>query len=150
VAQKTIAPSVHTLTIEPGVEVRAVNPSWRRPFKIVKREERDGIVAFLCKFTEMDPDRNPSFPNDPIFNYFRVAHHKASGITDAGCALTHLPDEVPGLDFDRAVGDLDRFKCPKCGEHVRLRSRVLKRRVELVVTQYTCPKCGHSEIDCLD
>lgn len=149
------------LIIDKDVAVDAVNPSWNRPFEIVEQKAKvmsNGATArfFLCRFTKPDPER-AAHPDryreyDPDFHSFGVAHVEGTKITEAWCILafrgTTKPEDIDIVT--RGEGELRRHECPNCKQYVVFRTRVLRRRVELVVTQYTCPKCGHKDVDYLD
>ena len=138
-----------TLTLERGVTFDVMNTSWVRPFNIEQRLEVGTKRYYLCRFTQPDPDR--SMVTDYEFMRFVAVHDTTSGITDVQNLTQRVgtPEEEVNL-VHKGDGMLERFRCPGCHQYVRMRSRVLKRRVELIVTQYTCPKCGHQDVDYCD
>ena len=135
------------IVIEPGASFECANPSWERPFS-VERTEIGTRVYYLCRFTEPDPTMTDDRYD---FDRFVAVWDKPSGIVEVqnfGQLKKDKPFPVDAVSVGNAL--LERLQCPGCKAVVRMRSKVLRRARELVVTQYTCPKCGYKDVDYFD
>lgn len=144
---KFMMPPPLKIEIEAGVSFNCHNKSWERPFT-VERTEVGTRVYYLCRFTTPDPT---SISDHYEFNRFVAVVDKPSGFVEVqnlgqGKGQPEAPTDVVSLG--NAL--LERLACPSCKALVRMRSKVIKRRVELVVRQYTCPACGFKDVDYCD
>src|SRR3990170_4406765 len=46
------------IQIEEGVSLDIPNRDWQRPFHVFSKNERDGIMVYLCRFSEAKPSTN--------------------------------------------------------------------------------------------
>lgn len=130
------------------------NPDWHRPFEVEKRVEVDGATAFLCRFTEGLP---ASYPGGPVFDRFGAVVFKAfpTGAAVEAWPILTYPDG-PSEDVTdeglerRARGEMERYRCPGCGENVKFVVRQRQVGPEVIEVVYVCPQCGHREIDVVD
>lgn len=138
------------LNIEPGVRIEAVNPSWDRKFHVEERVENGENIYFLCRFETPDPCRNPAFA-DFRFDRFIAAHNKASGITVASNLTERASEPEKKVNLiDRGYHLLLPHQCSSCKMFVNFNKRSKRINEECYKITYTCPNCGHQDVDWAD
>lgn len=137
------------LTIEPGVRIDVVNPSWNRTFKVLEKKEQDGFDFWRCEWTGPDPDRPVTEGWE--FVGFGVVRHRESGITEAWVISTSQGNPCQGHDLvECGMNEMRRHECGHCHKYVEFKERRIPRGPELIEIRYKCPKCGHVEVDMFD
>lgn len=137
-----------TLTIEPGIEVHAVNPSWERPFAVEEKKQQGGKTFFLCRWAAPDPEKGSDFD----FSHFGVASVDGKNIVEAWPISKYKGKFPEGRDDVLKIGEseLERHKCHNCARYVNFKVSQKKKGPECIQVTYTCPACKHKEVDWLD